>query len=73
MELSPLPVLLASNGIYHRGLLTTCEQDQDGTKFLPGTARKQWCMSYRFADNLRAILLASCITYTIAVCTVKNS
>jgi len=39
-------------------------------------------MSYRFADSLRAgsgrncssvlILLASCMTYTIAVCTVKN-
>jgi len=41
---------------------------------------QQWCMSYRFADSLRAgsgrnilILLASCVTYTIAVCTVKNS
>ena len=39
----------------------------------------QWYMSYRFADRLRAgsgrsvlILLASCMTYTIAVCTVKN-
>ena len=46
---------------------------------------QQWCMSYRFADSLRAgsgqnsvlILLASCqqtcMTYTIAVCTVKKS
>ena len=45
---------------------------------------QQWYMSYRFADSLRAgsgrnvlILLASCqqtcMTYTIAVCTVKNS
>jgi len=47
---------------------------------------QQWftCMSYRFADSFRAgsgwnilILLASCqqtyMTYTIAVCTVKNS
>jgi len=48
---------------------------------------QQWYMSYRFADCLRAgsewnsccilILLASCqqtfMTYTIAVCTVKNS
>jgi hypothetical protein len=45
---------------------------------------QQWCMSYRFADSLWAgsgwnarILLASCqqtcTTYTIAVCTVKNS
>ena len=41
---------------------------------------QQWCMSYRFADSLRAgsgwssvlILLASCMTYTIAVCTVKK-
>ena len=44
---------------------------------------QQWYMSYRFADSLRTgsgsilILLASCqktcITYTIAVCTMKNS
>jgi len=50
---------------------------------------QQWYLSYRFADSLRAgsewnililpilILLASCpqtcMTYTIAVCTVKNS
>jgi len=45
---------------------------------------QQWCMSYRFVDSLRAgsgrsvlILLANCqqtcMTYTIAVCTVKNS
>jgi len=46
---------------------------------------QQWYVSYRFADSLRAgsglnsvlILLASCqqtcMTYTIAVCTVKNS
>jgi len=48
---------------------------------------QQWYMSYRFADSLQAgsewtsssilILLASCpqtgTTYTIAVCTVKNS
>jgi len=44
---------------------------------------RQWYMSYRFADSLRAgsgcsilILLASgqqaCMTYTIAVCTAKN-
>ena len=30
---------------------------------------QQWYMSYRFTDSL----LASCMTYTIAVCTVKNS
>ena len=45
---------------------------------------QQWYMSYRFADNLRAgsersvlILLASCqqtcMTYTTAAYTVKNS
>jgi len=48
---------------------------------------QQWYMSYRFVDSLQAgsgrkcssvlILLASCqqtcMTYTIAVCTVKNS
>jgi hypothetical protein len=45
---------------------------------------QQWYMSYKFVDSLRAgsecsilILLASCqqtcMTYTIAVCTVKNS
>jgi len=42
---------------------------------------QQWYMSYSFSDSLRAgsvlILLASCqqtcMTYTIAVCTVKNS
>ena len=45
---------------------------------------QQWYMSYRFADSLRTgsgrssnlILLASCqqncMTYTIAVCTVKT-
>jgi len=40
---------------------------------------QQWYMSYRFADSLRAgsgqnvlILLASCMAYTIAVCTVKT-
>jgi len=44
---------------------------------------QQCCMSYRFADSLRAgsgrncssilILHASCMTYTTAECTVKNS
>jgi len=40
---------------------------------------QQWYMSYRFADSLRGvsgrsvlILLASCMTYTTAVCTVKT-
>ena len=39
-----------SNGICHTGLLTACEQDQNGTS----------CQQ-------------TCITYNIAVCTVKNS
>jgi len=47
-----------SNGICHTGLLTACEQDQDGTGSI-------------------LILLASCqqtcMTYTIAVCTVKKN
>jgi len=41
---------------------------------------QQWYMFYTFADILRAgsgrsvlILLACCMTYTVAVCTVKNS
>jgi len=46
-----------SNGRCHTRLLTACEQDQDGTSIL--------------------ILLASCqqtcMTYTIAMCSVKNS
>ena len=43
-----------SNGIYHKGLLTACEQDQDGTSSI-------------------LILLDSCMTYNIVVCTVENS
>jgi len=42
---------------------------------------QQWyeCMSYRFADSLRAgsgrfvLILQTCMTYTIAVCTKKTS
>ena len=30
---------------------------------------QQWYMSYRFADSCQQ----TCMTYTIAVCTVKNS
>ena len=41
------------NGVCHTGLLTACEQDQDGISVL--------------------IPLASCMTYTIAVFTVRNS
>jgi hypothetical protein len=48
-----------SNGKYHTGLRTACKQDQDGT-----------------ASSSNLILLASCqqicMTYTTAVCTVKN-
>jgi len=99
-----------SNGICHTGLLTACEQDQDGTavptsqiyfgrkyymfRTVPlsiirsfSLYTQQWYMSYMFADSLWSgsewnccsilILLASCqqtfMTYTIAVCTVKNS
>ena len=29
-----------SNGMYHTGLLTACEQDQDGNQFRPDPARK---------------------------------
>ena len=47
-----------SNGVCHTGLLIACEQDQDGTSSV-------------------LILLASsqqtCMTYTTAVGTVKNS
>ena len=42
-----------SNGICHTGLLTACEQDQDGTGSV-------------------LILLASCMTYTTALCTRKK-
>ena len=34
---------------------------------------QQWYMSYRFADSLLASCQQTCMTYTIAVCTVKNS
>jgi len=34
---------------------------------------QQWYMSYRFADSLLASYQQTCMTYTIAVCTVKNS
>ena len=41
---------------------------------------QQWCVSYRFADSLRAtsvlipltICQQTCMTYTIAVCTVQK-
>ena len=34
---------------------------------------QQWYMSYRFVDSLRASCQQTYMTYTIAVCTVKNS
>jgi len=34
---------------------------------------QQWYMSYRFADSLLASCQQTCMTYSIAVCTVKNS
>ena len=34
---------------------------------------QQWYMSYRYADSLRANCQQTCMTYTIAACTVKNS
>jgi len=34
---------------------------------------QQWYMSYRFADSLLATCQQICMTYTIAVFTVKNS
>jgi len=33
---------------------------------------QQWYMSYRFADSLRASCQQTCMTYTTAVCKVKN-
>jgi len=46
-----------NNGICHKGLLTACEQKQDGT------AVPSWSCSQAVSK----------MTYTIAVCTVKNS
>jgi len=34
---------------------------------------QQWYMPYMFADSLLASCQQTCMTYTIAVCTVKNS
>jgi len=34
---------------------------------------QQWYMSYRFADSSRAGSCSQAVSYTIAVCTVKNS
>ena len=34
---------------------------------------QQWYMTHRFADSLRARCQQTCVSYTIAVCTVKNS
>jgi len=46
-----------SNGIRHTVLLTVCEQDQNGTG------------SILILDAIRH---QTCVTYTIAVCTVQN-
>ena len=48
-----------SNSICHIGLLTACEQDQDGTKIISiirsfSLYTQQWYVAYRFADSLRA-------------------
>jgi len=48
-----------SNGICHTGLLTACEQDQDGT------AVPSWSCSQA--------VTVTYMTYTTVVCTVKNS
>jgi len=34
---------------------------------------QQWYMSYSFADSLLTSFQQTCMTYTIAACTVKNS
>ena len=47
-----------SNGMCHTGLLTACEQDQDGTSSVL---------------ILLASCQQTCMTHTIAVCAVKNS
>jgi len=103
-----------SNGICHTGLLTACEQDQDGTavhlvgfiirnltrctvtwtsnlsmpdrqkKYISIRTPKKNCMKpmwqygiTKYASSSILILFASCqqtcMTYTIAACTVKNS
>jgi len=47
-----------SNGICHTGLLTACEQDQDGTSSIL---------------ILLASCQQTCMTYAIAVCTVEKT
>ena len=56
-----------SNGICHICLLTACEQDQDGTGL--GLLQNQ-TSSVLF---LLASCQQTCMSCTIAVCTVKNS
>jgi len=71
-----------SNGICHTGLLTACEQDQDGTSWSCCPKHVEFYSKNKFDILLHLvgsvlILLASCqqtcMTYTIAVCTMKNS
>ena len=38
-----------SNGMYHTGLLTACEQDQDGTAVPSWSCRQQTCMAHIIA------------------------
>ena len=60
---SGVPHCTNSNAKCHTGLLTACEQDQDGTEFWTAPLSiirssplyiQQWYMSYRFADSLWA-------------------
>ena len=63
-----VPLSIINNGICHTVSLTTCEQDQEGTCLV---------LLQQNQTSSVLILLASCqqtcMTYTIAVCTVKNS
>jgi hypothetical protein len=88
-----------SSGICHTGLLTACEQDQDGTETTRGTKCLNLCLEWNSTcfgqflcpssgvfhfpyssgichTGFILILLASCqqtcMTYTFAVCAVKN-
>jgi len=68
------------NGICHTGLLTACEQDQDGTALHPDPARK---LEFFTAHTAMVYVIQvcwqlascrqTCMTYTIAVCAVRNS
>ena len=77
-----------SNGICHTGLLTACEQDRDGTHHqeiftihIAMVYVKQicWQLACRIRMERSSILILltscqqTCMTYTIAICTVKIS